>query len=937
MHTMPPLRFSRFAFASAALFLSCIVRGVESSSSLSDTYGGKSFDSMFAEDKQAIAQAYNECQEIVINDESVQPNLTALCKRITYIHELQGMFEEYKNTKDEKDEDDDPDSLDLVVRKDKVFEFSNFFMEFEVKSRSVKVEGMEGADDFEELSECVKSHSSPPSPSSPSASSSDAAAQKKIQDAEADFKDIEKEIEELDEEAENYESELSTLNEDKESAAEELKALKAQLAVTGATSAPASNANADSSVVTKCNQILEKATVPKYIYSSYLQRVPSDVEHVLLEQELGAFIPDGRARESCPFGASAFFRTRGAEVGVRVFTKMEASQGLKPEIVFKSDSSYEYGFSASASPFDVASKNSWGYKAGNLAPTDGLFVPSGHAVAFEKSEGAVVVRYCYVSASNLNSVKERLRVASHVATQSSYLLDTIESPGFDSKMERLAVDVKWEKFTVWPRVVEEKSDEGGREGETEKERRRKERRNKKKKNFGSWQAANAFDHKVMELTLPTLKPPHLVEVHRRNATITWQTAFEKREGDSGEISFEVEWEGRAADGETKLEGIETFSLSALDPNIITSGSSPHVIRSFTESVAPLLPSSLYHFTVRLCYGSGEDKVCSIRSGRSGLAKTSPESAPMAISSNVVAIPPKEWNEKLGRGEPYLPPHGTDATLIILSLAPPEDDGGMPVESFDVLVSHADDHGRFDGDWVLADEVDVIRNEEDWVVLGVHHLTPGSGYSFRVAAVNAVGKGAWSKDSPVARTNKGHAEESDQDSHGHVPDFGHLLHGRGSGTRSITNNHNLLIVDDVTNEVTRVGGNTVEAWAAHWSPKGFKSSGEFVEVQEGEKGEVINKEEVDGRVAVIKRGGNPLVRKVLACQRAGAVAVIILEESDRCSEYDQYCVYGASKQLGEGWGQVDLKRPWSSVRIPSVLIGQHGWAELMQSSAKGEEL
>lgn len=242
----------------------------------------------------------------------------------------------------------------------------------------------------------------------------------------------------------------------------------------------------------------------------------------------------------------------------------------------------------------------------------------------------------------------------------------------------------------------------------------------------------------MELTLPTLKPPIVVEASRRNTTITWETAFEKREGDSGEISFEVEWEGRAADGETKLEGMESFSLSGLEVNIVTSRGV--VIRTFVESVAPLLPSSLYHFTVRLCYGAGEDKVCGTKSGRSGLgkwrgvflpsqivssnqstnqssAKTSPESPPTAISSNVVAIPPKEWNEKLGRGEPYLPPHGTDATLIILSLEPPEDDGGMPVDSFDVLVSHADDHGRFDGDWAVADEVDVIRNEEGWVVLG----------------------------------------------------------------------------------------------------------------------------------------------------------------------------------------------------------------------------
>ncbi|GMH52160.1 hypothetical protein TL16_g01171 [Triparma laevis f. inornata] len=878
---MPSLTSRQFALTT--LFLSYISSGALCSASLIERYGDKSFDSMFVEDDQIIAQAYNECHENVLNINSSPTTLLNLCNRINYIHDLQNLFKTYNNARDEKDEDDDPDSLDFPVRRDKVFEFSNFFMDFEVKERSVKVEGMVEEVDFEELRECVKSQSSSSSSSS-SSEPSDAAVEKKIKDAESDLSDIENEISELDTESEDYETEITTLNEDKESATKELKALKAQSGTT-ATTAPSDDTPF---ITSSCNKILEKATVPKYIYSSYLQRIPSSVSHVLTSSSVSVFTPDGRARESCPFGASAFYRSRGEEVGVRAFTKMEASRGLKPENFFKDDDSYEYAFSRDVEPFEVEAKENWGYKAGSLGGSDGLFVPSGHAVAFEKVEGAVVVRYCYVSASNLNSVKERLRVASHVAQESSVLLDTIESPGFDTKMERLAVNVKWEKFVVWPRVVEEeKSDEKNQGGESEKERRRKERRNKKKKNFGSWQAANAFDHKVMELTLPTLKPPIVVEASRRNATITWETAFEKREGDSGEISFEVEWEGRAADGETKLEGMESFSLSGLEVNIVTT-------------------------------------------------KTSPESPPTAISSNVVAIPPKEWNEKLGRGEPYLPPHGTDATLLILSLEPPEDDGGMPVDSFDVLVSHADNHGRFDGDWAVADEVDVIRNEEGWVVLGVHHLTPGSGYSFRVAAVNAVGKGAWSKDSDVARTNKGHAEESEEDSHGHVPDYGHLLHGRGSGTRSV-GDHNLLIVDDVKSEVARVGGNTVDVWTAHWSPNGFKSSGEFVEVQEGEKGEVMNVEDVDGRVAVVARGGTPLVRKVLACQRAGAVAVVIREESDRCVEYDQYCVYGANKNLGEGWGQVDLRRPWTNVRIPAVLVGAEGWAELMQSSIKGEEL
>ena len=225
-----------------------------------------------------------------------------------------------------------------------------------------------------------------------------------------------------------------------------------------------------------------------------------------------------------------------------------------------------------------------------------------------------MLRYCYVSAVNVNNVKERIRPAAHFLGSARDFLEEIEGPGFDPKMERMASDVPYERFLVWPREVESgaKGREGGEGGElSEKERKRQERKNKKKKNFATWQAANAFDQKVMELTLPTLRPPVVVDAGRRNATITWQTYFEKRDGDSGEVTFEVEWDGRAEDGETKLTGMESFNMDSLKPTVVTSPSS-HVIRTYTESVKPLFPSSLYHMTVRLCYGTGDDKVCGVR-------------------------------------------------------------------------------------------------------------------------------------------------------------------------------------------------------------------------------------------------------------------------------------------------------------------------------------
>lgn len=272
------------------------------------------------------------------------------------------------------------------------------------------------------------------------------------------------------------------------------------------------------------------------------------------------------------------------------------------------------------------------------------------------------------------------------------------------------------------------------------------------------------------------------------------------------------------------------------------------------------------------------------------------------------------------------------------------------------------------------------------LLLVHHLLPGSTYSFRVAAVNSVGAGPWSADSPLASTLKGHSSDAPAGGHDHVPGGGHMLHGRGSGSRLLgkTNDPKVLVVDDVEGAVgqTMPGGSKVDAWAAHWSPKGFKSSGEYAAVEEveGGGGAIQNKEEVrrvfsqrkkcsltparslfnefqthpplparfpsrqvNGRIAVVKRLGGPhpvpIVRKVLACQRAGAVAVVVVDETGRCdgASFDQYCVYGADRGRGEGWGQVDNAKPWRSVRVPVVLVAREGWEELTTQKGMREEL
>ena len=118
---------------------------------------------------------------------------------------------------------------------------------------------------------------------------------------------------------------------------------------------------------------------------------------------------------------------------------------------------------------------------------------------------------------------------------------------------------------------------------------------------------------------------------------------------------------------------------------------------------------------------------------------------------------------------------------------------------------------------------------------------------------------------------------------------------------------------------------MSAWTAWYSPRGWKVHGEIVDVQwiDGDvsKARIENKEEVGHRICRVERDGRtPLVYLVLACQRAGGIGVVIVDnDSERCDKFDQFCMPGADEEHGEYWGRYDLERPWRMVRIPTVLV------------------
>ena len=241
--------------------------------------------------------------------------------------------------------------------------------------------------------------------------------------------------------------------------------------------------------------------MPKYMYNDYLRRIPTN--HEITKTSPSALLVEPSTStpifEACPASLNAFYTVLGDETGTieaRVFSPSEIADSLSPTLGFTSEDTFFIKFSA-APPFNLPPKGKTGYKEASMKPTsDGLFVPSGHAVAFKNptsDKPLTVLRHCFADASNFNMVKHNLRLKSYVSKEAERLLSSLSLPSFDTKMERNAMHVPYERYLIWPRELEQDKPKEGESEETSaedaKKKKRRERKNRKnkKQSFGDWQ------------------------------------------------------------------------------------------------------------------------------------------------------------------------------------------------------------------------------------------------------------------------------------------------------------------------------------------------------------------------------------------------------------------------------------------------------------------
>ena len=241
-----------------------------------------------------------------------------------------------------------------------------------------------------------------------------------------------------------------------------------------------------------------------------------------------------------------------------------------------------------------------------------MYAAGSHAYTVTNNGAAPVtlLRHCFADASNLNDVKVAVRLDAFGSPAAKKALGALSDPRLDLSMDRNGRHMEFSEYQMFPKP-EKVEPESATDGEGEagagqskkKKNKRADRRNKQ--SFGDWQAAKAWDHKVLSLTLPTLSAPHIVDVGRRNATIEWKCPFELKEGDASVLSFVVKWDGVAGDGETKTTGTTTFSVAneKFGNSIATDSSMPGVtVRKYWAVVEGLESGAKYNFKIALQYG-----------------------------------------------------------------------------------------------------------------------------------------------------------------------------------------------------------------------------------------------------------------------------------------------------------------------------------------------
>ncbi|EQC41860.1 hypothetical protein SDRG_00716 [Saprolegnia diclina VS20] len=671
-----------------------------------------------------------------------------------------------------------------------------------------------------------------------------------------------------------------------------------------------------------CTDALASFRVPQVVVNDYMQRVES-IKETLLPDMVAA--TDGPLH--CPFGLHMVL----AAVTDTTTVSLQVHVPSYDEYTFALDMSATDETEVLEATIDA--HGSIDADTGvRLLHGDMAFIPSGFAV----SASSPMLRFCFADASNLNRVKQHLRVSGLVDTTARQLLLALQAPTFDTSMTRrpsLSLGT-WAMYRTWPKPerIAKESDQDKLEAVSRKDR------------YKMWQDDRKWDSVIQGLTLPVSRPPVVLQDSDTGRTVvhlTWQDLHQPRKGDVTTYGYEIHWATDAAIPNAS-SGIANLTQADLLRSALptTAFGGDFDGRAITGRVPNLAANTSYTFAVRLFVGNA----LGLLSERSQNIRTKPASVPAPVPGLPEAV-------------------ASDApNCVQLTWLPVVDDGGRPILGYAIAARHAPTtnasvplrwrpfNDSMQYDVVTNDALVVTKHELSLRVKNmtghICNLRATSSYQFQVAAINELGASGFSVWSDTVELEPSSSQDRREVVRGQGAPHFTRTYDRDSlqigATVAPLATGPVLVFSDVlqtvspyqlvglANPVRKLDAKNkviwstwrADVWSGQHSLKAYDIIAEAV-LADPILGNapLSNADAVRDRILLVHRGVVPFYTKVAHAQAAGALGVLIFDVDNQCaSGFDQHCSPGSHYASGDGVGAKDDPLLWTrNIRIPYALV------------------
>lgn len=510
-----------------------------------------------------------------------------------------------------------------------------------------------------------------------------------------------------------------------------------------------------------------------------------------------------------------------------------------------------------------------------------IFIPNTFVSSIKSESDTSLLRLCFVDASNYGKFIESITIPSKIF------------PAYHDYLHSILVtltDKSMSKYPLEKSITEYYNASSNHNEDVDGPSKPAPGRRKSNNKLRDWQDTNKWNTMITSLTIPQPNLPSISYLGRNHVIMEWFGKYLPLQSDRTKYGYNITM---------CSSSVISISFNQLPNNecssVIFAGASG--VMKETKYINPdgfeynhyqvkfdnLSADTQYFYVMTMFY----DTFNSIPTVYSPMFTSLPVDVPLS-PTNVIVDDVSTFQVRIG-------------------FDVPKDNGGSAILHYKIFAKCTEPHDSLPmTEWtLLSDEVGVSKNE---VYYTIQRLLPGTSYEFRVVAVNNIGMSKTSLPSNVVTTSSSPVKNL-------------RLHGyHDSSTPSLYPGTSIEL-DTSTDVLTyHAPSNThlksVNLWKCHWSPslpytivsRNVWADPLYVDSV------LTNGDKISGNIAWVIRGKIGLVHKVIALQKANALAVIIVDNG-KCVSFNQACIPGADKSRGENFALKDMSEPWENIRIP----------------------